>query len=198
MGESQPKITDLAFVTEGAVYGPNSMKKKELDKRVAAFIAKDMRPISTVDGEGFRELIKCLDPRYQLPSRQYLSQKLIPEAKDAVRTTLLKDLATANWIAITTDMWSSLTVTSFLAITGHYANSQGDLVSCLIDCSSFHARHTSENITERLQKVLEEYQIQGKIVAAISDNAANMKKAITNAGKSQYRVLLIKYVFTCL
>ncbi|KAJ8346612.1 hypothetical protein SKAU_G00280130 [Synaphobranchus kaupii] len=39
-------------------------------KRVCNMVEKDMMPISTVDGEGFRELINFLEPGYRIPSRE--------------------------------------------------------------------------------------------------------------------------------
>ncbi len=169
-------------MTGGAKYGQTSTKKKELDRKVALFIAKDLRPLSVVDGDGFRDLVQALDSRYQLPSRQVVTRTLIPqlqrEEEDKIRATLQK----VDWIALTTDMWSSVTATAFLAVTGHYVDPTGELQVKLLDCSSFHSRHTASNIKDRLLEVMERYGIQDKVVCVVSDNAANVKKAISEAG----------------
>ena len=63
----QPQLTELGF-TSGSTqrYSPSSTKKKNLDRQVALFIAKDMRPVNVIAGEGFRDLVKALDPKYEV------------------------------------------------------------------------------------------------------------------------------------
>ncbi|KAL3862474.1 hypothetical protein ACJMK2_008438 [Sinanodonta woodiana] len=41
----------------------------QIDRRIAAFITQDGRPISNVDGEGFKSLINFLKPEYDIESR---------------------------------------------------------------------------------------------------------------------------------
>uniref|UniRef100_A0A1A8EZV8 HAT C-terminal dimerisation domain-containing protein n=2 Tax=Nothobranchius korthausae TaxID=1143690 RepID=A0A1A8EZV8_9TELE len=52
------------------------------------------------------------------------------------------------------------------------------MVSCLLDCFEFSARHTSENLAEELLKVAKEWGVENKVVCCVSDNAANITKAI--------------------
>ena len=51
-------------------------------------IALDSQPISIVDDVGFCRLLSLLEPRYTIPSRKYISEKIIPQVfedvKDAV------------------------------------------------------------------------------------------------------------------
>ena len=68
------------------------------------FIAKDLMPTSVVQGNGFHKLLEKLDPRYQLPSRKTLSDKVIPvlynNGKD---TKALSGLNDAKFVALTSD-----------------------------------------------------------------------------------------------
>ncbi|KAL4009459.1 hypothetical protein ACER0C_003311 [Sarotherodon galilaeus] len=52
------------------------------------------------------------------------------------------------------------------------------MVSCLLDCFEFSDRHTSENLAEELLKVAKEWDVQNKVVCCVTDNAANITKAI--------------------
>ena len=45
------------------------MRSAEVDRHVAAYIARDERPISTVEGEGCCELMTFLEPEYDVKSR---------------------------------------------------------------------------------------------------------------------------------
>lgn len=69
------RATELATTK----YPTTSIRKKELDKEVALFIAQDLRPTSIVNGAGFKSFCLKMDPRYQLPSRQSLREKIIPK-----------------------------------------------------------------------------------------------------------------------
>ena len=40
---------------------------------LAEFVARDLRPISTVDGKGFQQLLRFVEPGYNMPSRPYLT-----------------------------------------------------------------------------------------------------------------------------
>jgi hypothetical protein len=176
-----PKQTLMTDHIEGPKkYPTTSMKKKALDNCCALFIAKDMRPINIVEGDGFKKFVATLDPKYQLPSRQTITKSIIPRLTEDTKKALSESLLQAKWVAITTDMWSSSTCTSFMSVTGHFLEDD-ELTSALLDCSSFHGRHTSANITARLLHVVSEFEITDKIVCAVSDNAANVKKAIVDA-----------------
>ncbi|XP_051914613.1 zinc finger BED domain-containing protein 4-like [Hippocampus zosterae] len=52
------------------------------------------------------------------------------------------------------------------------------MVTCLLDCFEFSERHTSENLAEELLKVAKEWNVENKVVCCVSDNAANITKAI--------------------
>ena len=51
-------------------YSPTS--KEQLTKAVTFCIAKDMLPIYTADKKGFCEMVKALNPRYELPHKKLL------------------------------------------------------------------------------------------------------------------------------
>jgi hypothetical protein len=69
-----------------------------------------------------------------------------------------------------------------MAVTVHYLDDSGELQAKLLDCSAFHVRHTSANITTRLLDIIAEFDISLKVTAVVSDNAANVVKAIDDAG----------------
>lgn len=73
-----PKI-DKYFVKKSNVapYGRDSERKKTLDKALAKLVIRDLQPLSLVENEGFRDFVKELDPRYLLPCRRTLRDKLI-------------------------------------------------------------------------------------------------------------------------
>ena len=52
------------------------------------------------------------------------------------------------------------------------------MVSCLLVCVEFSDRHTSENLAEELLRVAREWDVENKVVCCVTDNVANITKAI--------------------
>lgn len=140
-------------------------------------IAIDFQPLSVVDDKGFRNFIHTLNPIYSIPSRKTLSQKIIAGLYDRQRALLQKTVKSATAVCLTTDSWTSQTTTAFLSVTCHFIENY-KMVSCLRDCFEFSDKHTSENLAEELLKVAKEWDVENKVVCCVTDNAANITKAI--------------------
>ncbi|CAK1596301.1 unnamed protein product [Parnassius mnemosyne] len=87
----------------------------------------------------------------------------------------------ANAVCLTTGGWTSDNNDRYLAITAHYVVSTSDdtkLHSNLLGCVEYNERHTSENLTEFLKNIMRQWNIDHKITAIASDNAANITAAI--------------------
>ncbi len=131
---------------------------------------------------------------FQLPSQERLQQDILPGLKKEIEVKVKGMLQTADFVAITADAWTSHTCTSFVSITAHFLSNQGQLETKLLDCTSFHVRHTAENLKERLQQVMNDHAIGDKLVAAVSDNASNVTKAIVDAGMKSKRKWVEKHL----
>lgn len=140
-------------------------------------IASDFQPYSIVEDKGFRRYSQKLNPAYVLPSRKTLSQKIVPEMFENERALLQHRVKMASAVCLTTDCWTSRTNTSFMSVTCHYIENY-KLASSLLDCFQFSEKHTSENLAEELLKVAKEWNVEDKVVCCVSDNAANITKAI--------------------
>uniref|UniRef100_A0A1A8ISR0 Uncharacterized protein n=1 Tax=Nothobranchius kuhntae TaxID=321403 RepID=A0A1A8ISR0_NOTKU len=56
--------------TQLVLVHPLSAKRKEdILKGIMHYIAQDMRPVNTVEGKGFKEVFKIVEPRYTVPAR---------------------------------------------------------------------------------------------------------------------------------
>lgn len=54
--------------------------------------------------------------------------------------------------------------------------------SCLLDCFEFSERHTADNLANKLLSVAAEWEVDKKVVCCLTDNAANITKAIQITG----------------
>nr|XP_039270001.1 zinc finger BED domain-containing protein 4-like [Styela clava] len=51
-------------------------RQEEITCLITEFVVADMRPLSVVDGVGFRNLLKNLQPSYAMPSRQTIARRV--------------------------------------------------------------------------------------------------------------------------
>ncbi|CAJ0921704.1 unnamed protein product [Ranitomeya imitator] len=153
------------------------LKQAIVDEELVAMIARDFQPFSIVEDKGFRRFTYSLNPTYNIPSRKTISQIVLPRMYDRERARLQERVTRATAVCLTTDCWTSRTTTTFFSVTCHFIENY-KLVSCLLDCFEFSETHTSENLAEELLRVVKEWQIEGKVICCVSDNAANITKAI--------------------
>ncbi len=62
-------------------------------------------PVQAVERDGFKQLLKKLDPRYTLPGRKYFSETALPKLYESCRQTLANEVQKVLHFAITTDLW---------------------------------------------------------------------------------------------
>ena len=105
--------------TRGEPYDKKTAKWREITKAVAYHIAKDMVLVATVAQDGFKKFLRTMDPRYNLPNRNF-SEKVLPEMYTTLWQKLTARLATVKDFAVTTDMWSSRTCEPYMSLTVHF------------------------------------------------------------------------------
>ena len=81
---------------------------------------------------------------------------------------------TQNKFAITTDVWTSCTNLSYLAVTLHWINENWSSSKILLDMVPLHERHTGSYIAEKIFETITYYGIGSRILAVTTDNASSM------------------------
>lgn len=155
-----------------------SVRSTKITKAVAKFILLDMRPLSTVNDEGFQQLIKVLEPRYDLSSRTYITETLIPRMYEQTVELVKKDLEDAEFIALTTDGWTSRAAVSFNTVTAHLISSDWKLKDFVLSTSAMEEQHTGENLAAQFKDVAKEWGINLSDTAVTTDNAQNVVLAM--------------------
>lgn len=96
------------------------------------------------------------------------------------KTRLIQLLDSTPYIALTTDMWKNKGLMHFMAITGHYLDENFEYVSLVLGFRKFLGRHLSSRLKRFISHELEKCKINQKIVAATTDNGADIKKACSS------------------
>ncbi|XP_030235456.1 zinc finger BED domain-containing protein 1-like [Gadus morhua] len=137
-----------------------------------------MMPINTVTKDGFVSLIRKLDRRYSIPSRNYFSQVAIPKMYDTCRKTVESELGQIEHYACTTDLWSSRTTEPYISLTVHFLDQDFELKTRCLQTAYFPGEHTGENIACGLREALTSWNLREEQLACITtDNGSNVVKA---------------------
>lgn len=120
-----------------------------------------MMPFRVVERPGFLKLMKKAAPLYKVPSRKYFSKTVIPQMYNEVKADITK-LTQGSWFAATTDIWTSSGGGGepYLSFTIHFVSEECKLESICLETVLFPDDHTTENITEMMENILEEWNIK--------------------------------------
>ena len=83
----QPLI--FASLANAVPLGASSTRHKQLVDAVGTFVIQDLRPLSVMEGEDFRQLMKVAEPRFKLPSWTHFAQAVIPTKYVGVRVHII-------------------------------------------------------------------------------------------------------------
>lgn len=175
---SQPAIT-TAFK---ARFPFGSPRAQTITKSIAEFICKDLRPYSVVENDGFRRMLATLEPRYEVPSRRHFTEKVIPALYAETRAKVEGALQSAKRVALTCDGWTSRATESFVTITAHFIDDHWDAQTYVLQTRVMYDSHTGAHMAEVLKKAADEWKLNDKDPAVVTDNAANMSVAVEITG----------------
>ncbi|XP_044573520.1 E3 SUMO-protein ligase ZBED1-like [Drosophila ananassae] len=167
------------FVGRSTFYSNDSARKRKLDEMVMNMIAVDVQPFSCVEDEGLINLLREMDPRYKLPSRTHLRDTVLPNQYDRLKIVLISVLDKIDFLALTTDLWTSRANEGYITITCHFVWTGAKLISAVLATRQLvtSTNHTAPNIAETISSVLTEWAIASKVVCVVTDNDSTMKKA---------------------
>ncbi|KAK0154005.1 Zinc finger BED domain-containing protein 4 [Merluccius polli] len=159
----------------------DNVKAKGITEKLLNFIVLDDQPLSVVENEGFRSLVEHLQPRYNLPSRKYLSETALPELYHRVSGKLADKLRGVTSLSFTTDIWTSdVCPMSLISLTVHWVKPDTySLCSAVLQVKQCRGSHNRATIAASITDSLNHWEIPLENVHVIlRDNASNMKAAM--------------------
>jgi hypothetical protein len=165
--------------------------KDTITRKCVEFVSKDIRPFTTVNGEGFLQLAQALinvGVKYGqvqatdvIPHRTTVSihvSDLALQLKSDVVIPQIQNFVNVWGGGLTTDMWSDpYTQTSYIC---HYVNDEWQLIDRVLQTSEFDSslHHTGQNIKQTLDGILASFHIDCNRVTFVTDRGANMLAAL--------------------
>jgi len=157
-------------------YSRTDKKYQQLTNTLINTIVCCQLPFAIVDNPYFITMLNTLDGCYSVPCRQTIRKEVI-NRHDSMREEILKELVKPRKLSITCDIWSSVTMQSYLGVTVHFIDNEWNLRHFLLDLCYFPGQHTSQRIEEFIMRVLEDANITNKLLCMTTDNAASMVAA---------------------
>ena len=86
-------------------------------------MALDNQPFNIVEHIGFQRLMKLVAPSYEIPSRKYFSEKIIPNIYDKLSCSISELLQDITSISFSSDIRSDpLANNAYISMSGHFVN----------------------------------------------------------------------------
>jgi len=151
------------------------------------WIIEDLQPLYVVQSPSFRKLINELDSGFIMPDEKGI-KKVIADTYNSTMPALIEKIRVeSKSVSLTTDMWTSRSGQGYIGITCSYIDSKFTLHEITLTVNYVHYPHTAEHITESLEEILEDWKLREKVFVITTDNAANMKKAVSNMNAIQWQ-----------
>jgi len=169
-------------------YSRDSSRWLAITDAVAMMIYNDCQPFSVVENKGFKKVLQTTDPKYDIPSRQHMSNAVIPrlyenkktEVKDMISSLLTH--CTYSQIALSTDTWTSKAVDLYISMIAHYIDNSWIKHRICLDTCPLTESHTAEHLRTTIEQILEDWGIgKVRVSCCIRDNAANISKALRDS-----------------
>ena len=169
-----------AFVTKRPKM--NATEKDKTLRAITKFIALDMRPISTVEGQGFKDLMRQLVPELVVPTASSFSRYHIPKLYQEVKgnvETFIK--ASSGPFAFTSDLWFDKNrKRSYITLTVHFILNW-KLHSYVLSTKNIKLRKSADNIQSAILDIVQSWNVDnpGSIT---TDNGKNVLAAVRKLG----------------
>ncbi|XP_060761342.1 zinc finger BED domain-containing protein 4-like [Neoarius graeffei] len=178
---SQPTLSESLHRREP--YSRESKRWKDITSKVMEFVCLGEQPLSVVEEKSFRRMMTCLDPRYDAPSRRYLTDVCLPQLYQTVYAHIETLLKANVSISFTSDIWSAdACPMSLLSLTAHFIDANFERHNIVLHCQEFTGSHSAEALVGAYRCMFQSWGIQTeRIHAILTDNAKNMQKAMRDA-----------------
>jgi len=136
--DDKPAMKQLSLEVGLSTKKCSSARSKEIHAAISGFIVLDLRPIAVVDGNGFKRVLKCIEPAYVVPSRIFVMNSL-KQMYTAIKHKLQESFHLCDSLALTSDIWTS---NAYITITAHYITEDWKIQSYVLCTYEMAERHT--------------------------------------------------------
>lgn len=94
-----------------------------------------------IEGEGFKELMRTLEPGYTIPNKETVMH--VVDAKyTSTRAEIYQAIQKCEAVSLTTDIWTSLQMEAYLTVTAHFITEDWRLESFVLETEKMEGSHS--------------------------------------------------------
>ena len=99
---------------------------------------------------------------------------------DEVKQSVKEKLDKAKFISLTTDTWTGCHNHGYISLSAHYVGDDWQMHHHCLKTQEVVSSHIAQNLAEEIRYSLDEWDITDKVVMVTTDNAQNIRNAITD------------------
>ncbi|CAB5349854.1 unnamed protein product [Rhizophagus irregularis] len=172
---------ELKNPPESSIKPYKNSKQESLTQNVIGFVIGTVQPLNVVEDPDFIKMINGFDKRYKVPCTKTIKNR-ISKTFEIGKVTLKNQLVQVKHISLTLDAWSSPAYLPYLGVTAHWITSDFEPNEVLLSMEELPYPHGATEIQEHLIDLFYEWEIESKIIALVTDNGSNVKKACNEIG----------------
>ncbi|GBC46886.2 zinc finger BED domain-containing protein 4-like [Rhizophagus irregularis DAOM 181602=DAOM 197198] len=162
-------------------------RQRELRQFLTNWITEDLQPLYVVQSLSFRKLINELDPAFIIPNEKGIKRIISKSYKSTLPILIEKIRVEAKSVSLITDIWTMKNGQGYIGVTCTYIDSNFVLNEITLTVNHIRYPHTAQHIAESLEETLEEWKLREKVFVITTDNATNMKKAISDMNSIKWQ-----------
>lgn len=173
----------------------------KLNREITIGLAKDLQPLSRIEGEGFRHIAQALidfGGKYGsqpvssvLQNRTTLKRYHLPDIcatlKQDIKSSLATNAPSYPKLAFSKDLWTEKHQSNdFLSLSVHYIDKDWKLQKAMLGMNQFDKRKTTDNVRSGCENILGDYFDESQIDSiiensfSVTDGGSNMIKLFPN------------------
>jgi len=157
----------------------DASKQESLTKNVIGFVIGTVQPLSIVEDPDFINMINGFDKCYKVPCTKTLKDRIFTTYEAGINA-LKSQFVQIQYISLTLDAWSSPAHLPYLGVTAHWLTPKFEPQEVLLSMEELPYPHSAFEIQNHLFDLLYEWEINSKIIAIVTDNGSNVRKACDN------------------
>ena len=153
---------------------------------LASMLISTHSSFNLIENDFFVDFIKHINDKVILPSRNTLTEKIIPDMVSKIKEKIKNEISECESICLSIDGWScNFNFQKFLSLTCHFLKGN-QIISRVLKLQPYFESETSENLAVFIKDCVTEWNLErfGKL-CILSDNANNIISAIEISGNER-------------
>ena len=148
------------------------------------FFVNSLQPIDLIESPRLIELVRYMEPQLVLPSEGILTHQIIRHFYKKTKEELLNELADAEFVALSTELWIWKDTVRFLTVRVHFVDADMNRKSRVLNTQTAHDYYNTDDFHTVLVKIAQEWNIVQKIHCVVSKH--NYKPLIEAVGRTNW------------